>query len=81
MSDFSASRVGRRIKAARRAKGLTQYDLSQMLGIRSMSVSCWERGVYLPQTERLAELSGLLSVSVDWILGIEAATVDACEAS
>ena len=52
---------GSKVKAAREALGLSQYSLADMLHVRSLTVSKWERGLTWPQPEvvdELAELSG-----------------------
>lgn len=55
--------VGNRIKEARTEHlAMTQRELAVALGIESVNVSRWERGVAeprLPHLRRIAELSGL----------------------
>ena len=48
-----------RLKAARRAAGLTQADVAKELGVHVMSVSGWERGLTVPEEPRLARLAEL----------------------
>ena len=47
--------------------------LADRLGISFQAVSNWERGVSMPDIAKLGELSELLNVSIDEILGNERA--------
>ncbi len=69
--------VGDRIKALREQQGLTQAALAKKLGITRASVNSWEMGISIPSTKYLVELSSLLNVSSDYLLGINtSATVN-----
>lgn len=63
-----AATLGDRIAAARSAAGLTQTGLASRLGVGAKVVSAWEHDRSEPRANRLAMLSGLLSVSVSWLL-------------
>lgn len=60
--------VGRNLKAARAAAGLTQRELAYRLDTDPMSVSRWETGRVMPGWARLAALCDALDVAVDWLL-------------
>lgn len=60
-----------RLRAARRAKGLTQGELAARLGIKQASVSAWEVGKTWPDVPNLVPLSRLLGVSIDYLLAGE----------
>lgn len=60
--------VGIQIANLRKAKGLTQNDLGDRLGITFQAVSKWERGETLPDTSILVDLANALETSVDSIL-------------
>lgn len=62
------SSVGGRIRAARTALDLTQHALAEAVGVRSLTVSRWERDVTVPYGENLGKLAEQLGVSSDWIL-------------
>jgi len=64
----NAEQIGRQIAALRKAKGLTQNDLSQRLNISFQAVSKWERGETLPDIAILVDLAGILETTVDNIL-------------
>lgn len=69
-------KVGEQIAILRKAKGLTQHDLGERLGVTFQAVSKWERGETLPDTTILIDLAEALETTVDYILrGGEAAMV------
>ena len=70
---FNMARIGANIMKARKAKGLTQMALADELGISFQAVSNWERGQSCPDIAKLGELSRLLEVSIDELLGNERA--------
>ena len=58
-------RIGERIKAARKAKGLTQGKLSEKLDVTFQAVSSWERGEFIPDSDHLPALARELDLSLD----------------
>lgn len=60
-----------KIKALREAKGWTQADLASKLGITRNGVNSWEQGLSMPSPACLVDLARVLSVSTDYLLGIE----------
>lgn len=56
--------IGQQIKKFRMAKGITQEQLGQLVGVTTQAVSKWERGG-TPDAELLPKLSEVLSVSID----------------
>lgn len=61
----------------REQKGLTQTELSKLLGITRSSVNAWEMGISVPSTQYIVELARIFRVSTDYLLGVSAtATVD-----
>ena len=60
--------VGRQISDLRRAKGLTQAELGDRLGVTYQAVSKWERAETLPDTAILPELAEVLETTVDNLL-------------
>ena len=63
--------VADRIKYLREQKGLSQTDLSKLLGITRSSVNAWELGISVPSTQYLVDLSHIFKVSTDYILGVD----------
>lgn len=68
MNTLVAVAVGRRLREARKASGLTQLSVAAAVGAQRQSVSAWERGRYLPTTPQLYVLCLVLGVSADLVL-------------
>lgn len=60
--------VGRRIKAAREAKGLTQEKLAELVDLSPTHVSVIERGVKVPNLDSFVAIANALEVSADALL-------------
>ena len=60
--------VGRRFKAARERKHLTQEQLAEIVDLSPMHVSVIERGVKPPKLETFVALANALEVSADELL-------------
>ena len=58
--------IAKNISELRKAKGVTQEQLANSLGVSFQAVSKWENGT-LPSVEQLSELANLLHISVDEI--------------
>jgi transcriptional regulator with XRE-family HTH domain len=63
-----AARVGKAIADRRRANGLTQAQLAEMIDLEQEAISRWERGTRVPTIHRLQQLSDALDCSVDQLL-------------
>lgn len=59
---------GERIARLRIQKGLSQNQLSQMLGVKRSVVSYYESGDRLPSFDVLMEMSRVFNVSTDYLL-------------
>lgn len=59
---------GKRIAELRRAKGLKQDDLAQMLNVSAQAVSKWENEQSCPDISLLPTISKILGISVDELL-------------
>lgn len=64
--------IGEQISKFRRAKGLTQRELGEAIGVSSSAVSQWESGG-TPDISLLPALSDVLGVTVDSLFGREEA--------
>lgn len=60
--------LGMRIASARKAKGLTQEELAEKLGVSSQAVSKWENDLSCPDISLLPKLAQVLGMSVDELL-------------
>ena len=68
MKSMNEKAIGRRIKAARESKKLTQEQLAELVDLRPMHISVIERGVKLPKLETLINIANILDVSADVLL-------------
>ena len=59
---------GERIYKLRNGKNLSQGDLADKLNVSRQTVSKWENGMCMPETEKLVQLSEIFKVSIDFIL-------------
>ncbi|MGN0814521.1 MAG: helix-turn-helix domain-containing protein [Candidatus Coproplasma sp.] len=62
---------GQRFARLRKNKGLTQEDIASKINITAQAVSKWENDISSPDISILPELSTLLGVSLDELLGKE----------
>lgn len=60
--------IDQKIAELRMAKGLSQEQLAEMLGVSRQSVSKWEMGQMLPQIDKVLQLSEIFNVSTDALL-------------
>ena len=60
--------MGSFIAALRRAKGLTQRELAELLNVSDKAVSRWERGDAAPDLSVIPALAELFGVTADELL-------------
>ncbi|MBO5494768.1 MAG: helix-turn-helix transcriptional regulator, partial [Eubacterium sp.] len=65
---MNQEKIGCFIAERRKAKGLTQRELAEILGITDRAVSKWERGKSLPDASLMLELCGELEITVNELL-------------
>lgn len=63
--------LNQRIREIRQARGMSQVELAGLLGVTKQSVSNWENDNIQPSVEMLVSLSKTLSVSADYLLGLD----------
>ena len=56
------------IKQKRKENGLSQSDFASKLGVKQNTVSCWERGLYLPSFEMLLKMSKIFNCTIDELI-------------
>ena len=66
--DPEATTFGDRLAGAREAVGMTQKELAQRLGVKLKTLKCWEEDLAEPRANKLSMMSGLLNVSLPWLL-------------
>ncbi|WP_121063070.1 helix-turn-helix domain-containing protein [Chachezhania antarctica] len=63
-----AATFGDRIAGAREATGMSQAQLARRLGIKKSTLVGWEQDLSEPRANKLQMISGLLNVSIPWLL-------------
>lgn len=63
-----ASTFGDRVVAAREARRLTVKALARHLGVATKTIENWENDIAEPRANKLQMLSGVLNVSIPWLL-------------
>ena len=61
-------KIGKFISDERKAKGYTQKQLSELLGISDKTISKWERGNGFPEASLLLPLCNELEITVNELL-------------
>jgi len=74
-SDETAT-FGDRLSAARDAVKMSQKDLAHRLGVSTSTLEKWENDISEPRANRLTMLSGVLNVSLPWLMTGEGQGVD-----
>lgn len=69
--------IGDRIAGAREAAGIGQSELARKLGVKVKTIRGWENDLTEPRANKLQMLSGLLNVSLMWLLNGEGQGVEA----
>ncbi len=67
---------GDRLTHAREAAGLTVPGLARRLGVRRPLVDAWEADQREPRANQMQMMSGMLGVSLRWLMTGEGGTVD-----
>ena len=57
------------LKSLRKEKGLTQDQLSKLIGIAQTTYAGYETGRYEPDIETLIKIADYFKVSVDYLVG------------
>lgn len=70
-----ANTLGSRITGLRRAKGITQDQLAEYMGVSSQAVSKWENDLSCPDIALLPRLADYFGISIDKLLRGESSNV------
>ncbi len=65
---MDTKKVGEQIAVLRKAKGITQSELGERIGVSFQAVSKWERGETLPDITILPDIANILETTIDFIL-------------
>ena len=63
--------LGKKICRHRKAKGYSQEELAELVGVSRQAISKWESGSSIPSTDNLRLLGNLYGVTVDFLLNSE----------
>ncbi len=63
--------LGDRLAGAREGLGMSQADLARRLGVKLKTLQNWEDDISEPRANKLQMVSGVLNVSVMWLLNGE----------
>jgi repressor LexA len=61
-------KIGKKIREAREAKGMSQEELGRALGYTATAVSYFESGVRKIKLEDLQKISNILNVDMDYLV-------------
>ncbi len=61
--------LGERIANARQAKGLSQKQLADLIGVTKSTVAKWESDRTSPRASRLIQVAGILGIPMAWLIG------------
>ena len=70
------NRMGSFIQLSRKEKGMTQKELAELIGVSDKTISKWENGNSVPDTEILSSLCQSLDISVNELLSGEKLPVE-----
>ena len=76
---MNPEKIGKFICELRKEKGLSQYELADMIPISRQGVSKWERGVTTPDPQTLMQLAEMFNVTIDELLRGERSEVHTIE--
>ena len=70
--------IGATIKKLRKQKGLTQYELGEMLNVSDKTISKWESGQGYPEITQFPNLAKVFGVSIDYLFSGERKGIAVC---
>jgi len=74
---FDMTSIGKKISVARKSNNMTQMELADKLNVSFQSVSNWERGISMPDIAKLPDISSLINLSIDELLGKDTGAINA----
>ena len=73
--------LGQKITNLRKARGMTQEELSEAIGVTRQTISKWELDTSTPDLDYLCKLCDLFGVTADYLIRPEKETVETAEAA
>ncbi len=71
--------LGQKLTNLRKARGMTQEELSEAVGVTRQTISKWELDTSTPDLDYLCRLCDLFGVTADYLIRPERETVEAAE--
>ena len=65
--------ISKNLKIFRKRKGLTQENVAEDLNVVRQTISKWEKGISVPDSDMLIRLAEVLDVSVSELIGSDVA--------
>lgn len=66
--DADVATFGDRLAAGRESTGMSQESFAKRLGVKTSTIRKWEDDVAEPRANRLSMMSGILGVSMSWLI-------------
>lgn len=63
--------LGKKLRALRTAKGMTQEQLAKRLGLTKSVISAYENAARYPSYDILVRIAAIFGVTTDYLLGVE----------
>jgi transcriptional regulator with XRE-family HTH domain len=76
-TDEGSRKIGEHLSQLRKRRGITQMEMSKLLGVSQPIVSKYESGELRLHAELVVRLAEILRVSADELLGIKGSTAHA----
>jgi len=73
--DKNTQMINIRLKEIRQARGLTQKELAQKIGVSTGAIGLYETNRRMPDLSTLKKLADALNVSADYLIGRETGDV------
>lgn len=71
--------IGQKLTALRKARGMTQEELSEAIGITRQTISKWELDTSAPDLDYLCKLCDLFGVTADYLIRPEKENIERAE--
>lgn len=68
---MNLKKIGKFIAEMRKAKGLTQEELAEKLGVNNRTISRWENGENMPDISLYKPLCEILKISIEELVNGE----------
>ena len=65
------SKFPERLKELKKDSGLSDFKLSQLLGVSPMTICRWENGINDIKSNELIKVAEFFKVSTDYLVGLE----------